>query len=156
MIPPPSLGLDLELLALEPAPLGVALEHPRDVGGPERGLVAAHALAHLDDHVLVVGGVALDERELELLLEPRDVGLVVGDHLGELGVVAGRVEVGARLAPLLRQLVRRLELLDAPADLGRLAVVVVDGGIGEPLLRLEVGALELLDGLLEARTWRSG
>ena len=101
----------LELLPLEAAPLGVALEHPRDVGRPERRLVAADALADLDDHVLVVGGVALDERELQLLLEPRDLGLVVGDHLGELGVAARRVEVGARLPPRLRELVRPLELL---------------------------------------------
>ena len=90
---------DLELLPLEAAPLGVALEHAREVAGPERRLVAADALADLDDHVLVVGRVALDERELQLLLEPRDLGLVVGDHLGELGVAARRVEVGARLPP---------------------------------------------------------
>ena len=152
-MPPPSLGLDLELLPLEAAPLGVALEHPREVGGPERRLVAADALADLDDHVLLVGRVALDERELQLLLEPRDVGLVVGDHLGELGVAARRVEVGLRLAPLLRELVRALELLQAPADLGRLAVVVVDGRVGQPLLRLGVGALELLDELVEIRPW---
>ena len=54
----------LELLPVEAAALGVALEHPREVGGPERGLVAADALPDLDDHVLVVGRIALDEREL--------------------------------------------------------------------------------------------
>ena len=50
-------------LGLEAAPLGVAGEHAVDVAGPERRLVAADALAHLDDHVLRVGRVALDERE---------------------------------------------------------------------------------------------
>ena len=141
---------DLELLPPEPAPLRVALEHPRDVGRPERRLVAADALADLDDHVLVVGRVALDERELQLLLEPGDLGLVVGDHLGELGVVPRSVEVGTRLAPGDCAIVYGpSSSFDAPTDLGRLAVVVVDGGIGEPLPRLEVGALELLDGLLQ-------
>src|SRR5439155_26182989 len=37
-----------ELLDLEAAALGVAREHPVDVAGPERGLVAADTLAHLD------------------------------------------------------------------------------------------------------------
>ena len=60
-----------ELLDLEAAPLGVAREHAVDVAGPERGLVAADALAHLDDDVLAVGRIARDERETKLLLEPR-------------------------------------------------------------------------------------
>ena len=47
-----------ELLDLEAAPLGVAREHPVDVARPERRLVAADALAHLEDDVLAVGGVA--------------------------------------------------------------------------------------------------
>src|SRR5574340_1064042 len=34
-------GADLELLPREAAPLGVALEHPREVARPEPGLVAA-------------------------------------------------------------------------------------------------------------------
>ena len=116
----------LDLLPAEAAPLGVALQQPREIAGPELPLVAALAAADLDDHVLLVGGVALGERELQLLLEPRDVGLVVADHLGELGVAARRVEVLARLLPLLRELPRPLELLQAPADVGRLTVVVVD------------------------------
>ena len=121
----------------------------REVAGPELAFVAALAAADLDDHVLVVGRVALDERELQLLLEPRDVGLVVADHLGELGVALRRVEVGARLLPLLRELPRALELLQAPADVGRLAVVVVDRGVGHALLRLRVGAVELRDEIVE-------
>ena len=90
----------LELLDLEPAPLRVALQHPLQLVRPERGLVAADALPHLDDHVLVVGRIALRERELQLLFEPRDLGLVVADHLGELGVAARGREVRLRLPPV--------------------------------------------------------
>ena len=147
----------LELLPLEAAPLGVALEHPREVGGPERRLVAADALADLDDHVLLVGRVALDERELQLLLEPGDLGLVVGDHLGELGV--GLARPRGRRAPgatACGEPVRPLELLQAPADLLRLAVVVVDRRIRHAVLRLLVGALELLDELVETGHGRLG
>ena len=60
-------------------------------------------------------GSRLDERELELLLHLAEALLVLGDELAQLAVAAGGVEVGARLAPRLRQLVRRLELLQAPA-----------------------------------------
>src|SRR3954451_22648082 len=72
-------------LRLEAATLGVALQHPRDVRGPERSLVAADTLAHLDDHVLRIRRVLLDERELQLLLDARDLALVVRNHLRELG-----------------------------------------------------------------------
>ena len=83
----------LDLLELEAASLRVALQHPLQVGRPQRSLVAADALPDLDDHVLVVGGVALGESELQLLLEPVDFRLVVGDHLRELWVGPRGVEV---------------------------------------------------------------
>src|SRR5207247_6038082 len=54
------------------AALGVAPEHAVEVPGPERRLVAADALAHLDDDVLRVRGIALDERQLQLVFEPRE------------------------------------------------------------------------------------
>ena len=132
-------------LGLEAAPLGVAGQHAEDVACPERRLVASHSLAHLDDHVLRVGRVALDERGLELLLEPRDVALEVRRHRGELGVVLGVGEIGARALPRDGELVRRLELLQPPPHVGRLAVVVVDGRVGQPRLQVGVRALELLD-----------
>src|SRR5256885_1109397 len=91
--------------------------------------------------------VGLDERELELLLEARELLLEFGHELLEVAVVAGRVEVVAQLAPPLRQPVRAFELLHAPPHSRRLAMVVVDGGVAHPLLRLAVGALELLDEL---------
>src|SRR4029453_796008 len=62
-----------ERLGLQAEPLGVTREHPPQVPGPERRLVTPHALSDLDDHVLLVGRVAFDERERELALEPLDL-----------------------------------------------------------------------------------
>src|SRR5262245_66218713 len=56
-------------LRLEPTPLRVAIQHAVDIAGPERRLVAAGSLADLDEDVLRVGGIGLDECELQLLLE---------------------------------------------------------------------------------------
>ena len=152
LLDPPGLARrDLDLLPLETTVLGVFLEHVCEVGGPELALLPAFAAADLDDHVLAVGRVVLDEREHQLLFEPRHVGLVIGDHLRQLGVVARRVEVGASLLPRLRELPWALELFQAATDLGRFAVVVVDGWIGHPLARLQVGALELLDEFVQIR-----
>src|SRR4029453_167421 len=53
-----------------------------------------------------------------------------------------------RLEPFRRKLVSRLELLEAPADLRRFAVVVVDGGVGKAILRFGERALDLLDEVL--------
>ena len=145
---------DLDLLPPEAAALGVALEHAGEIERPERCLVAADALADLDDHVLLVGRVGLHERQLELDLEPLHIGLVLRRHLGELGIVLRRLQVGDGLAPFLREPVGALELLQAAADLLGLAVVVVDRRIGHPLLRLFEGALELLDEFGEIRHGR--
>ena len=109
-----------------------------------RGLVPADALADLDDHVLAVGRVGLDERELELLLEARELLLELGHHLLQVAVVARRLEVVVQVSPPLRQSRRALELLRAPSDLRGFAVVVVDVGVAQPLLRLAVGALDLV------------
>ena len=77
-----ALALDLEDDLLEPAqavlvgvddldlpalPLGVARVHAEQVGGEQRGLVAALALAHLDDHILRVVRVARQQQQLDLL-----------------------------------------------------------------------------------------
>src|SRR5262245_65496255 len=70
-----------ERLGLEAAPVRIALEHAHHLAGPERGLVTADALPDLDDNVLRVGGIGLDERELELLFSPLDLVLVLGRHL---------------------------------------------------------------------------
>ena len=60
---------DRERLDLEPAALGVAGQHPVQVTGPQCRFVAARAGPDLDDHVLVVVGIALDHRQADLLLE---------------------------------------------------------------------------------------
>src|ERR1700752_3531560 len=46
---------------LEPSALRIAGEHPEEIAGPDRALVAAGALADLDDDVLGVVRVALDQ-----------------------------------------------------------------------------------------------
>src|SRR6184192_3800462 len=58
-----------ELLGLESPALGVAGQHAVDVTGPDGGLVAADALAHLEDDVLAVGGIRRRHRDAQLLLE---------------------------------------------------------------------------------------
>ncbi len=146
----------LELLDLEAAPLGVAREHPVDVTCPERGLVAADALAHLDDHVLAIGRVGRDERQPQLFLKRGRALLELGDELPQVGVAVRRVEVVPRGLPLLRELVRPLELLQAPTDVRRLTVVVVDGRVGQPRLQLLVVALEVRDEVVEVRRHGDG
>ncbi len=54
--------------------LGVAGVHAVEVGGEEGGFVAAGAGADLDDDVLLVGGVLRQQRQLQLLVELRDLG----------------------------------------------------------------------------------
>ena len=136
-------------LCLEAAALGVAGQHPVQVSRPERGFVTSDALAHLQDHVLLVRRIRLDERELQLLLEPGQLGLELGRHRRELRIVPGRLEIGLGLPPRVGELLRAFQLLEPAARLGGLAVVVVDGGIGHPLLRLRVGALQVVDEVLD-------
>ena len=138
-----------EDLRLEAAALGVALEHPRHLSGPERRLVAARGAPHLDEHVLLVERVLRRHRDAQLFLERRQPLLELGHELAEVRVAARSVEVGADRAPFLRELVRLLELLQLAGDLGRLPVVVVDGRVGHPLLRLRVGAVQLVDEALD-------
>ena len=100
-----------EHLGGEAALLGVAGEHLEQVAREQRGLVAAGAGADLDDHVLVVVGVALDHREAQLLLEPaQSLGSLVDDR-AQLRVVAvlgeqlaGALEVAVQATPSGRQL----------------------------------------------------
>ena len=97
----------------------------------------------------MVGRIGLDERELQLFLEPRDsAGSGARSASSGSSRVAWRSSCAA--TPLLREPVRALELLQAPADVGRLPVVVVDGRVGHALLRLGVRALELVDQLFDS------
>jgi hypothetical protein len=138
-----------ELVDLEAAPLRVAGEHPVEVAGPERGLVAADALADLEDDILPVGRVGRCHREPELRFEGGRPLLELGHELAQVGVGAGGGEIVAHGPPVLREAIRRFELLQAPPDLRRLAAVVVDVGVRHALLRLGVRALELVDQAVE-------
>ncbi len=60
-------GDRLELPALQ---VGVALVHAEQLGGEQRGLVAAGAGAHLEDGVARVGLVARQQQQLHLALQP--------------------------------------------------------------------------------------
>ena len=146
--PPPSFGLDERTSDLVAPALRVPGQHPVDLARPERRLVTARSLANLDEDVLRVGRVRLDEGEPQLILERGHPLLELRDELAQVAVVAGRIEVFVDHAPLLGELVRRFELLQAPPDLRRLAVVVVDGRVGHALLGLPVRALDLIDELL--------
>src|SRR5207237_8719091 len=101
-----------ELLDLQAAALGIAGQHPVQVAGPERGLVAADAVPDFDDRVFgivrVTGCKRLPERQLAIS-EPR---LELRDQLAEIAVGRGRVEVRARLAPFLGKPERRLAVLE--------------------------------------------
>ena len=82
-------------LGLVAAALRVAGQHAIDLARPERGLVAAGGLPDLDEDVLRVGGIGLDEREPQLLLERGHPLLELRDELAQVAVVAGGVEVFA-------------------------------------------------------------
>ena len=140
---------DRKHLGLEAAPLCVPGQHAVEVAGPERSLVAPYSLPDLDEDVLVIGRVGLDERELEVLLERSEALLELRHELAQVAVALRRVEVLAHAAPGLSELVRAFELLQAPSDIGRLPVVVVDGRVRQALLRFPVGALDLVDELLD-------
>ena len=145
-----------EHLRLEAAALRVARQHAQQGARPQRSLVAADALPDLHQDVLPVGRIGLDERQPQLLLQACEPLLQLGHELPQVTVLPGRLEVVAHAAPLLRQLVRALELLQPPAHLGRLAMVVVDGRVGEPFLGLAVGAVELLDEVLQRAHFPKG
>src|SRR5262249_16231438 len=95
-----------------------------------------------------------NEREPELLLQPGGTLLEFGHELAQVGVLTRRREVVPRGRPLLRELVWTFELLQAAADVGRLAVVVVDSRIGHTPLQLLVRALEILHQVVEVRRHR--
>ncbi len=92
----------------------------------------------VDDHVLAVGRVVLDQSELEVLLQRGQTLLELGDELAQVAVRAGGFEILVRRTPLPGQPCGAFQLLHAAADLGRLAVVVVDGRVREALLRLAI------------------
>ena len=134
-----------DLLPFEATPFRVAREHAEDVAGPERRLVAPHSLAHLDDDVLRVGGIPLDQRELQLLLDLGRASSSSGTSSRRSPSSRAASRSARAPAPLLGELEGPLELLQPAPGLGRLLVIVVDGRVGHALLRLAVGALQLVD-----------
>src|SRR5919106_2782656 len=153
-----------ENLGLETAPLGIARQHAEEVSGPDRALVSAGPLADLDDDVPRVLRIALDEGRLQLLLKALEPFGELRHEIAELRIRARRLQVVTDSAPILREPVWALELLQAASRLcGRLAIGE-DGGITHALLRVGVRALELVDQVLDRRghrpqamtsTWRS-
>src|SRR5262249_57477638 len=83
-----------QLLDLEATPIGVARERAVEVACPDRGLVAADALADLDDDVLAVGRIGRRQRDTELLLERPAPLLELGHQLAQHAVASRLIEVG--------------------------------------------------------------
>ena len=147
--PPTSAGLCESTSVAEAAQLRVAGEHLEEVAREQRRLVAAGAGADLDEHVLVVVGVALDHRQADLLGELLELAGRLGDDPPQLLVVAvgeqlaGALEVVVERPPARRELVGGLELAVLAAD-RRVALAVGDHvrvrhlplEVGEPLLDL--------------------
>ena len=122
------------------------------VAGEERGLVSPGPGPQLDDDVLVVGRVALDHGEPQLLLDLRERRAGLGDLLlGErahLGVAVGRelgrlVLLGRELAPPAGQLGRAGEPLVLARHLGVAALVCEHGRVAQLGLELGVATLDL-------------
>ena len=139
-------------LGLEAAPVGVAGEHPVEVAGPQPGLLAARAAADLEDHVLVVGGVALDHREPDLLLQLGDPAPGGLEHLAQLRVLAVLGEqllrargVVLRAPPLLGEPRGDGELVELAAGLGEAMAVPDDLGVRHLRLHVGMARLDLLD-----------
>ena len=132
-------------LAAPAGALDVARVHAIEVGGEQRGLVAAGAGADLDDRVAVVERIVREERGLQPRLEigdgplePLDLVSGLGGHLGVVNenelarfgeLVLGLLELG-------RQLDDRLEASVLPTQLGDLGAVAEGVRVGEQPLDL--------------------
>ena len=147
---------DRQRLDLEAAALGVAGQHPVQVARPQARLVAAGAGTDLDDHVLVVVGVALDHREADLLLErfdPLPRGFDQRPHLRVVAVLgqqlARALDVVGRESVFLGQLGRGLELAVGAA--GRREPLAVGDHLRVRKLGLELAepALNLCDKIVD-------
>ena len=154
-----------ERLGLEPVLLGEAGQHLVQVAGEERGLVAAGPGPQLDDHVLVVGGIALDHGEPQILLDPgkrrsrlrelllrerAHLGIAVGRELGRL------VLLGRELAPPARELCRAREPLVLARHLRVAALVREHGRVAQLSLELGMATLDLCNQRFHRRIRRSG
>ena len=154
---PPALDLEDDLLdaaqrgfgrredpGLEAQPLGVAHDHPLQLGGEQGGLVAAGARPYLDDGVLLVPGILLQHGQAELLLEPLELlpggVLLLDQELLHLRIEPALVQHGLRLLErgaglqvVRSQPVRFLQVGVGLGDLGVAGLVAQDVRIGQLL-----------------------
>ena len=144
LIPPIPVSLSDQDLGRELVRVGVAEVHPQELVGEQRGLLAAGAGPDLEDHVAVVVGVARQQQHLELLEQPRLVGLEPVD------LVARHRRASRRRRRSIAQLARAGQLgadgLEAPEGLdhrlqaGQLLAEPADlGGVRRDLGSAEVG-----------------
>src|ERR1019366_643219 len=143
---------DLQRLDREAEPLGVAAEHPVHVARPQAGFLTTGATLDLDEHVLVVVGVARDHRQAQLLLECGDLLARVAQHLAQLLVIgpvgqqllrAGGVIL--RVPPFDRQPGRGLQLAVRATDLGVALAIGDHRGIDHLACELGEALLDLRD-----------
>ena len=148
-------------LGAEAPLLGVATEHVVEVARKEGGLVAAGPGPDLDNHVLVVVGVAFDHRQADLLRQLLEPGRSRGDDRAQLLVLAnlgqhlGRaLEVIGELAVLASQRPSGLESAILAAELGVALAVRDHRGISHIALELGEPPLDLLNKLGDHRLGR--
>ena len=161
-----ALALDRErvlAVALRRAPpsgspaLGVAGEHAVEVAGEQAGLVAARAGADLDDHVLLVVGVALDHREADLLvqrLDPLARAVAISRSSGSLPSSSSSSRAPASSSTARRHSAASFAALEARVrapDLGVALAVPDHLGVRHLALQLREARLDLLDELLDHR-----
>ena len=149
---------DVHRLGLPASALGVLDEHPVEIASPQTRLVAAGAALDLHDHALVVVGVALDHRHADRLLELLDPLARAQELVAKLCILAllseqflGAADRVLSLAPLGRELGRRLELAVGAPDLGVALAVGDHLGVGHLLAELGKARLDLLDEVFDHR-----
>ena len=133
---------------------GEALVHAEEVAGEEVGLLAALGAADLDDDAAVVVRVLRQQQQLELRLQPLDVGLggrasarakSRSSPVVSSSISRAVVEVAVAAAQLGGLGDHRLELLVAPGHVGVAGLVGEDLGVGEPGLDLAELLLQLVE-----------
>ena len=151
--PPRSDSAAVEDLGLPAAALGVAQVHPQQVAGEQRRLLAALAGLDLEDHVLVVVGVARDQQHAAAAppSSPRRASRRSASA-AKAASSAASSRAAARSSPSLPPLAVRAsttgaELGVALADPAGVGLVGVDAGSAELLLEVGVLGDERLDGL---------
>ena len=166
LVVPPALGrIRRQHLDLPAHALGVAGVHVGQILGEQVGFLAAFGTPDLDDDVLAVVGIARQQQEPELLLDPGHLGLGCV-HLGpgvlpllapRLGVhVPRRLEVGGGGLEVAVGADHRFQLLVPAGGVLQRLLVGDDAGIGEAGQHLLILRLELSQALQHEVRLRSG